>query len=63
MLLNGSSKISTPNAGFLESIREICNKLGIVLIFDECTSGFRETFGGIHLKYGVYPDLAMFVKL
>ena len=51
-----------PNAGFLESIREICNKLGIVLIFDECTSGFRETFGGIHLKYGVYPDLAMFGK-
>ncbi len=51
-----------PNNGFLESIREICNKLGIILIFDECTSGFRETFGGIHLKYDVYPDLAMFGK-
>ena len=33
-----------------------------MLIFDECTSGFRETFGGLHLKYGVEPDLAMFGK-
>ena len=32
------------------------------LIFDECTSGFRETFGGLHLKYGVTPDMAMFGK-
>ena len=34
----------------------------IVLIFDECTSGFRETFGGLHIKYGVQPDLAVFGK-
>jgi glutamate-1-semialdehyde 2,1-aminomutase len=33
-----------------------------VLILDECTSGFRETFGGLHLKYGVEPDMAMFGK-
>lgn len=51
-----------PVDGFLREIREICNKEGIVLIFDECTSGFRETFGGIHLKYGVNPDLAVFGK-
>jgi glutamate-1-semialdehyde 2,1-aminomutase len=51
-----------PNPGFLEGVRELCNRLGIVLIFDECTSGFRETFGGLHLKYGVEPDMAMFGK-
>ena len=34
----------------------------IILIFDECTSGFRETFGGIHKKFGVNPDMAMFGK-
>jgi glutamate-1-semialdehyde 2,1-aminomutase len=51
-----------PEPGFLEGVRELCNKHGAVLIFDECTSGFRETFGGLHLKYGVYPDLAMFGK-
>ena len=51
-----------PDLGFLESVRELCSKNGIVLIFDECTSGFRETFGGLHLKYGVFPDMAMFGK-
>ena len=40
----------------------MCTRKGIVLIFDECTSGFRETFGGLHLKYGVEPDMAMFGK-
>ncbi len=51
-----------PKEGFLEAIREICNQEKIILIFDECTSGFRETFGGIHKKYGVYPDMAIFGK-
>ena len=51
-----------PKAGFLEGVRELCNRRGIVLIFDECTSGFRETFGGLHKKYGVEPDMAMFGK-
>ena len=51
-----------PSDGFLESIRSICDKEGIVLIFDECTSGFRETYGGLHLKYKVNPDMAVFGK-
>ena len=51
-----------PEPGFLEGVRDLCTRLGIVLIFDECTSGFRETFGGLHLKYGVQPDMAMFGK-
>ena len=37
-------------------------KKKIILIFDECTTGFRETFGGLHLKYGVNPDVAIFGK-
>jgi glutamate-1-semialdehyde 2,1-aminomutase len=51
-----------PEPGFLEGVRDLCKRRGIVLIFDECTSGFRETFGGLHLKYGVEPDIAMFGK-
>lgn len=51
-----------PKIGFLEAVREICDKEKIILIFDECTSGFRETFGGIHKKYGVSPDIAIFGK-
>ena len=51
-----------PKFNFLKKIRSICNKKKIILIFDECTSGFRETLGGKHLEYKVYPDLAMFGK-
>ena len=53
---------SEPVPDFLEHVRQVTLEKGIVLIFDECTSGFRETFGGIHKKYGVIPDLATFGK-
>ena len=51
-----------PQKGYLETISQLCKEKGIVLIFDECTSGFRETFGGIHLKYNLEPDLSIFGK-
>ena len=51
-----------PDTSFLKSIRKIADEHKIVLIFDECTSGFRETLGGIHLKHKVNPDLAIFGK-
>ena len=51
-----------PEDNFLEKVRQIATDRGIVLIFDECTSGFRETYGGLHKKYGVEPDMAMFGK-
>ena len=54
---------STPPApGFLENVRALAGKHNIVLIFDECTSGFRQSFGGLHKVYGVEPDMAMFGK-
>ena len=51
-----------PENFFLNKVRDLATKRNIVLIFDECTSGFRETYGGIHKKYNVEPDLAMFGK-
>jgi glutamate-1-semialdehyde 2,1-aminomutase len=51
-----------PKDGFLEKVRKLATEKGIVLVFDECTSGFRETFGGLHKKYDVNPDLAVFGK-
>ena len=51
-----------PEDNFLLKVRQMATERGIVLIFDECTSGFRETFGGLHKKYGVEPDMAMFGK-
>jgi len=53
---------SEPEDNFLEKVRKLATDKGIVLIFDECSSGFRESFGGIHTKYGVEPDIAMFGK-
>jgi len=51
-----------PEPGFLESVRNIANRIGAVLIFDEVTSGFRLNPGGIHMTYGVEPDIAVFGK-
>ena len=51
-----------PEDNFLHKVRQLATERGIVLIFDECTSGFRQTFGGLHKIYGVEPDMAMFGK-
>jgi glutamate-1-semialdehyde 2,1-aminomutase len=51
-----------PDVGFLRKVRELASARGIVLIFDECTSGFRQSFGGLHKLYGVEPDMAVFGK-
>ena len=51
-----------PQDNYLQKIRKICNEKKIILIFDECTSGYRENMGGIHLKYKVNPDMAIFGK-
>jgi glutamate-1-semialdehyde 2,1-aminomutase len=56
------SRNSGPEDNFLQKVRKLATDNGIVLIFDECTSGFRQTFGGLHQLYGVEPDMAMFGK-
>jgi glutamate-1-semialdehyde aminotransferase len=47
---------------FLKYIRDYTKKNKITLIFDECTSGFRQTFGGLHLKYKINPDICLLGK-
>ncbi|MBC8185065.1 aminotransferase class III-fold pyridoxal phosphate-dependent enzyme [candidate division KSB1 bacterium] len=56
------SRNMEPKNSFLQKIRQLATDNGIVLIFDEITSGFRVTLGGSHLKYGVEPDMAVFGK-
>jgi glutamate-1-semialdehyde aminotransferase len=51
-----------PSVKYLKDVRGLADKYKCLLIFDECTSGFRETFGGLHLKYGVSPDLTILGK-
>ena len=49
-----------PVNNFLKKVRQLANKNKVILIFDECTSGFRETLGGLHKKYKINPDMAIF---
>lgn len=51
-----------PKDDFLQKVRQLATDHSIVLIFDECTSGFRQNFGGLHLQFGVDPDMAVFGK-
>ncbi|MBT6349044.1 MAG: aminotransferase class III-fold pyridoxal phosphate-dependent enzyme [Proteobacteria bacterium] len=51
-----------PQEGFLQKVRDLATTKNIVLVFDECSSGFRQHFGGLHKVYGVDPDLAVFGK-
>ena len=53
---------SPPKNNFLKKVRKLADEKKIILIFDECTSGFRETNGGLHKKYNIKPDLAIFGK-
>ncbi len=47
---------------FLRYVKKICSQKKIILIFDECTSAFRETYGGIYKKYNINPDMVMYGK-
>ncbi len=51
-----------PDPGWLGEIRETATRHGIVLLFDEITSGWRYALGGVHLTLGVSPDIAVFAK-
>ncbi len=51
-----------PLAGFLEKIRELCDKYGIVLVFDEVKTGFRIAKGGAQEYFGIQADLVTYAK-
>ena len=51
-----------PNISFLKKVRKLASRNKIVLIFDECTTGFRGNFGGLHKKINVNPDICIFGK-
>jgi glutamate-1-semialdehyde 2,1-aminomutase len=51
-----------PPEGYLAGVRKLCDARGVVLIFDEVSSGFRTRLGGIQEFVGVTPDMAIFAK-
>ncbi len=55
-------RVLLPEPGFLQTLREVTKKHGIVLIFDEVVTGFRIAWGGAQERYGVVPDIAAYGK-
>lgn len=51
-----------PSGNFLREVKSIAKKNKAILIFDEITSGFKDNYGGLHLKLKVNPDMAIFGK-
>ncbi|NCV11514.1 MAG: aminotransferase class III-fold pyridoxal phosphate-dependent enzyme [Rhodobacteraceae bacterium] len=56
-------RIIPPSPGFLELLRQECDRYGIVLIFDEVVTGFRFAYGGAQEYYGVTPDVTTLGKV
>ncbi len=52
-----------PKSGFLEGLRSICDKAGIIYIFDEVMTGFRLSKGGAQERFGVMPDMTTLGKI
>ncbi len=59
----GNMNCIPPLPGYLEKLRELCTKHGVVLIFDEVMTGFRVALGGAQSLYGVTPDLTTLGKV
>ncbi|KTS79647.1 glutamate-1-semialdehyde 2,1-aminomutase [Pseudomonas oryzihabitans] len=59
----GNMNCVPPAPGFLEGLRSLCDRYGVVLIFDEVMTGFRVALGGAQEYYGIRPDLSTFGKI
>ncbi len=59
----GNMGVIPPQPGFLHGLRELCDRYGAVLIFDEVMTGFRVAPGGAQERYGVMPDLTTLGKI
>ena len=57
-----AAPMQEPRPGFLEGVRDLADRHGIVLVFDEVRTGFRISMGGAQEYYGVTPDLGCFGK-
>jgi len=59
----GNMNFVPPVPGFLETLREVCDEHGAILIFDEVMTGFRVAKGGAQSVYGITPDLTALGKI
>lgn len=61
--VSGNMNCIPPEPGFLETLREVCDQSGAVLIFDEVMTGFRVALGGAQGLYNIKPDLTTLGKI
>jgi glutamate-1-semialdehyde 2,1-aminomutase len=59
----GNMGVVPPMAGYLEGLKELCDRHGALLLFDEVMTGFRVAWGGAQALYGVKPDLTCLGKV
>ena len=59
----GNMGMIPPEHGFLQGLRDLCDREGILLIFDEVMTGFRVDYGGAQALFGVLPDMSIFGKI
>lgn len=59
----GNMGVVLPREGYLRTVRELTQKHGVLLIFDEVISGFRMSWGGAQSYYGILPDLTCLGKI
>lgn len=59
----GNMGLVLPADGFLQGLRELCDKYGSLLIFDEVITGFRVSYGGAQKRFGIQPDLTTLGKI
>ena len=59
----GNMGLVLPKQGYLRALREITEKCGALLIFDEVMCGFRASLGGAQAAYGITPDLTCLGKI
>ncbi len=56
-------RLVPPQPGFLQGLREVTRRHGVLLVFDEVVTGFRLAYGGAQQYYGVVPDIAAVGKI
>ena len=61
--IGGNMGVVPPEAGFLETLRSLCDASGALLVFDEVITGFRVARGGAQELYGIRPDLTVLGKI
>ncbi|MFF0490347.1 glutamate-1-semialdehyde 2,1-aminomutase [Nocardia sp. NPDC004068] len=62
VVMEAATALAEPEPGYLTTVRELCDRAGTLLVFDEMITGFRWSTGGAQQVYGVTPDLSCWGK-